>query len=80
MAEVKFDVPSPDTVSVPAELESPEPKSLLNDDPLTMRLVVEAVMNDEYMVDEEYGEEMRLAAVTLPKLSMVVEAVPPIFR
>ena len=40
-------------------------------------LVVDALTNDEYIVEEEYGEVMRLAAVMLPKLSMVVLAAPP---
>jgi SOS-response transcriptional repressor LexA len=34
----------------------PLPVKSLNDSPLTMRLVVEAVMKEEYIVEEEYGE------------------------
>ena len=44
-----------------------------------IKLVEEAAAKEEYMVDEEYGEEIRLAAVMLPRVSMVVEAVPPTF-
>ena len=46
-AEVKFVVVKPETVRAPEELESPEPKRLLKDEPLTTRLVVEAVKEDE---------------------------------
>ena len=47
LAEVKFDVASPETVSVPLEFERPLPVSLLNDEPLKTRFVVEAVRYDE---------------------------------
>ncbi len=47
MAEVKFDVVRFDTVNAPPVLANPEPKRLLNDEPLTMRLVVDAIANDE---------------------------------
>ena len=59
------------------EICSPVPVRSLNVSPPTVRFVVEAVMKDEYEVDDEYGEVMRLAAVTFPAVSMVVEAVPP---
>ena len=36
-----------ETVSAPEELDSPEPRRLLNDEPFRMKLVVEAVSNDE---------------------------------
>ena len=45
-ADAKFEVFRPDTVSAFPEFESPEPRRLLNDEPFTMRLVVEAVVND----------------------------------
>jgi hypothetical protein len=47
--------------TVRAELERvrPGPVRSLNDSPAIFRLVVEAVMNDEYMVLEEYGKVRR---------------------
>ena len=36
-----------ETVSAPEELDSPEPRRLLKDEPFKMKLVVEAVSNDE---------------------------------
>ena len=47
LAEEKFVVVSPETVRAPLELDKPEPSKLLNDEPLIMRLVVEAEVNDE---------------------------------
>ena len=47
LADAKFDVVKPETVRALDELERPEPSRLLNDEPLTMRLVVEAVVKDE---------------------------------
>jgi hypothetical protein len=44
----------PETVRAPEELERPLPRRLLKDEPLTMRLVVEAELNEEYRVEEEY--------------------------
>jgi hypothetical protein len=38
---------TPELVNAPDERDSPVPSRLLNDEPLTMRLVVEAVTNDE---------------------------------
>ena len=46
-AEVKLEVVRPETVRAPPEFDSPLPKRLLNELPLTMRLVVEAVAKDE---------------------------------
>ncbi len=40
-------------------------------------LVEEEVTKEEYIVEEEYGDEMRPAAERLPAESIVVEAVPP---
>jgi hypothetical protein len=39
-------------VSAPETFERPVPRRLLNDWPLSMRLVVDAVANDPYVVDE----------------------------
>ncbi len=39
------------SVSAPPVFVSPEPRRELNDEPFTMRLVVEAVVNDPYVVD-----------------------------
>ena len=36
-----------ETVSAPPELDSPLPKRLLKDEPLTIKFVVDAVTNDE---------------------------------
>ncbi len=44
---------TPELVSVPELFVRPVPKRLLNDDPPMLRLVVEAVMKEEYMVEEE---------------------------
>ena len=44
---MKLDVVRPETVRVPELFDNPDPRSLLNDEPLTTRLVVEAVLNDE---------------------------------
>ena len=75
-------VQSPVAFRVRALLENcrPVPVKSLKVSPPIVRLVVEAVMNDEYAVEEEYGEDIKLAAVTLPRVSMVVEAVPPTFN
>ena len=43
-------------VRAPTESERPLPVRSLNDSPLTMRLVVEAVLNDEYRVEDEYAD------------------------
>jgi len=45
-ADAKLEVVRPDTVRAPDELERPEPKRLLKDWPLIMKLVVEAVLKD----------------------------------
>ncbi len=60
-----------DTVSTPPLFVSPVPSSDVNDEPFSMKLVVDAVTNDEYAVDEEYPN------VILPVESIVVVAVPP---
>jgi hypothetical protein len=44
------------TPSAPELFVNPVPAKLLNDWLPILRLVVEAVMNDEYTVEEEYGE------------------------
>ena len=41
------------SVRAPDELVRPEPNRELNDEPLTIRFVVDAVLNEEYIVDEE---------------------------
>ena len=38
-------------VSAPAEFVSPVPSRLLKDEPFTIRFVVEAVVNDPYVVE-----------------------------
>ena len=47
LAEVKLEVPRPETVRAPVEFERPEPSRLLNEEPLTMRFVLEAVTKEE---------------------------------
>ena len=59
------------TASAPPDIVRPEPVRSLNDSPLITRLVVDAVSNDEYAVDDEY------ANVILPVESIVVVPVPP---
>ena len=44
-----FDV---EQVKAPEESDNPEPRRLLKDEPFKMRLVVEAVESDAYVVDE----------------------------
>ena len=46
MADARLDVVNPDTVRAPLLFERPEPKRLLNDEPFTTRLVVDAVANE----------------------------------
>jgi hypothetical protein len=40
------------TVSAPPTLDRPVPSRLLNEDPFITKLVVDAVVNDPYVVDE----------------------------
>ena len=47
LADVKLVVVRPETVRALDELESPEPSRLLKDWELTIKLVVEALMEDE---------------------------------
>ncbi len=47
LAEARLLVVNPDTVRVPFEFDRPEPKRLLNDEPLIRRFVVEAVAKEE---------------------------------
>ena len=61
----------PELVRIPPTFESPVPRSETKDEPPMFRFVVEAVMKDEYAVDEEYGN------VILPAASIVVVAVEP---
>jgi hypothetical protein len=51
----------PELVRAPPESESPVPVRSLKDSPFTMRLVVEEMMAEEYMVEEEYGKVILLA-------------------
>ncbi len=80
LAEAKFEVERPDTERALAVLARPEPSNELNDEPLTMRLVVLAVAKDEYIVEEEYGAVMRNSEVSEPSRPRVVEAVAPTLR
>ena len=56
------------------EICNPLPVKSLNDSPLTRRLVVLAVMNDEYMVDDEYGEITEVPKY--PVLGLVAQLAP----
>ncbi len=49
---------------------NPEPRSELNDEPPILRLVVEAVMKDEYAVDEEYGKSSPPEKVILVEVAL----------
>ena len=66
LADVKLEAERPETVRAFPVLVRPEPKRLLKDSPFTMRLVVEAVLNDEYAVDEEYGKERADVVAEIP--------------
>jgi hypothetical protein len=65
-AEVKFDVERPETVRAEPDIERPEPVRSVNDSPFTMRFVVEEMIDEEYIVDEEYGKLTLLAKVFVP--------------
>ena len=41
------------SVRAPAVLRSPEPSKVLNDEPPIFRFVVDAVVNDAYVVEEK---------------------------
>jgi hypothetical protein len=47
LAEAKLEVVRPETVRAEEELESPEPRSELKEEPPIERLVVEAVLKEE---------------------------------
>jgi hypothetical protein len=61
----------PAFVRAPDEMERPVPVRSEKFSPLTMRLVVEAVTYDEYMVEEEYGKVILLAKVFVPDQKLV---------
>ena len=71
---MKLEVERPETVRAPAVLASPLPKRLLKEEPLTRRLVVEAVRKEEYIVEEEYPNLFR-PVQELVSASKVEEAV-----
>ena len=56
------------TVRAELVMVRPLPVRSLNDSPFTMRLVVDAVTNDEYAVDEEYGNERAEVVADMPSL------------
>ena len=61
------------------ELVRPVPSNPTKVCPPILRLVVEAVTNDEQIVDDEYGKVTLPSAVTEPSNPRVVEAVAPTF-
>ena len=78
LAEVKFEVERPETVSAPLEFERPEPSKLLNDDPPIFRFVVLAVTNDEYEVDDEYEDENKPPPeILFPPMAMLPDMLRP---
>jgi len=62
------------TVSAPPTLDSPEPSKLLNDEPFTTRFVVDAVVNEPYVVDENANvcSAAQVFAVVVPKARLIV--------
>ena len=60
---VPVQAPVRSKVNAPPVSCNPEPSKLLNNEPLTIRFVVEAVTNDEYIVDEEYWNVWRAVKV-----------------
>ena len=51
LAEEKFEVVRPETVRAPAEFERPEPVRSVKFSPFTIKFVVEAEVNEEYVED-----------------------------
>lgn len=64
-------------VSAPPTLDSPAPSRLLNDEPFITRFVVDAVVNDPYVVDENANVCRAVHELALPRFREIVEFVPP---
>ncbi len=65
------------SVSAPPVFVRPEPSRELNDEPLITRFVVDAVVNDPYVVDENANVCSADHELALPRLRERVELVPP---
>lgn len=65
------------SVRAPPVFVSPEPSSDVNVEPPSVRLVVDAVVNDPYVVDENANVCSAVHELALPRLSEIVEFVPP---
>lgn len=65
------------SVSAPPVFVSPEPSSDVNVEPFSTRFVVDAVMNDPYVVDEYANVCSAVHEFALPRLSEMVELLPP---
>ena len=62
---------TPELVREPEESERPVPRRLLKEEPLTIKFVVEAELNEEQLVEDEKDRE------SLPLESIVVVAEEP---
>jgi hypothetical protein len=64
-------------VSAPPVFVRPEPSRELNVEPLITRFVVEAVVNDPYVVDENANVCSAVQLLALPRFREIVEFEPP---
>lgn len=64
-------------VSAPPTLDSPAPSSELNDEPPSRRFVVDAVVNDPYVVDENANDCRADHEFALARFREIVEFDPP---
>lgn len=64
-------------VSAPPTLDSPAPSRLLNDEPFITKFVVDAVVNDPYVVDENANDCRAVHELALARFRERVEFEPP---
>ena len=64
-------------VSAPPEFVRPVPSSDVNVEPFSIRFVVEAVVNDPYVVDEYANVCSAVHELALPRFRDIVELLPP---
>jgi hypothetical protein len=64
-------------VSAPPVFVRPEPSSDVNVEPPSVRFVVDAVVNDPYVVDENANVCSAVHELVLPRLREIVELEPP---
>ena len=65
------------SVRAPPVFVSPEPSSDVNVEPPSVRFVVDAVVNDPYVVDEYANVCSAVHELALPRLREMVELLPP---